>query len=234
VLASVDVQVEAGSAQWVNLDFQVSLDEPLHVFVIVPNVVGLVLHQSKAQLPGVLTVSQKMNSAVAKSVVQTPPPGSGVDTFAFWLPDRRPAARNLAARFSPSLELYSPKNVVNGFARPWCGANAWVPEPTDLSPTLCLSWDTPQILHSIEIVFDTDTDHPMESVLLTHPERVMPGCITSYRVVADGNRILTEVSENHQTRRTLKLEEPVTTSTISIQILSHGNAPPAIFEVRCY
>jgi hypothetical protein len=234
LLASVDVMVEAGREQLVRLDFQASLEEQLHVFVVVPNSGKIAFHQSVAQAPGILTVSQKMNSSVAKSAIQTPPAGSGVDTFPFWLPDRRPSARNLAVRFSPPLEPYSPDNVINGLARPWRGANAWVPEPSDPNPTLRLSWDTPQILRSIEIVFDTDTDHPMESVLLTHPERVMPGCITSYRIVVDEEKILAEVSENHQTRRTLTLADPVTASNISIQILSHGEAPPAIFEVRCY
>jgi FAD dependent oxidoreductase len=234
LLASVDLPLEAGKEQLVHLDFQVSLEEQLHAFVILPISRSITFHQSVGQAPGLLTVSQKMNSSVAKSAIQTPPAGSGVDTFAFWLPDRRPAARNLAVRFSPPLEPYQPANVVNGFARPWRGANAWVPQPSDSNPTLRLSWDTPQILRSIEIVFDTDTDHPMESVLLTHPERVMPGCITSYRIVADNGNVLAEVLENHQTRRTLALSTPVKTSNISIQILSHGEAPPAIFEVRCY
>jgi hypothetical protein len=234
MLASVDVPVEAGKGRHVCLDFRVSLEEPLHVFVIVPNSGKIAFYQSTAQVPGLLTLSQKMNSSVAKSAVQTPPAGSGVDTFAFWLPDRRPSARNLAVRFCPPLEPYSPGNVINGFARPYRGANAWVPEETDPAPILRLSWDTPQTLHSIAIVFDTDTDHPMESVLLTHPERVMPGCVTSYRIVADEDRVLTEVSGNHQTRRTLTLAEPITASSIAVHILSHGEAPPAIFEVRCY
>jgi hypothetical protein len=234
MLASVDIPVEAGRGQLICLDFKVSLEEPLHVFVIVPNCGKITFHQSIAQVPGLLTLSQKMNSSVAKSAVQTPPAGSGVDTFAFWLPDRRPTARNLAVGFCPPLEPYSPGNVINGFARPYRGANAWVPEETDPAPTLRLSWDTPQTLRCIEIVFDTDTDHPMESVLLTHPERVMPGCITSYRIVADEDQMLAEVSGNHQTRRTLTLAQPITASKISIHILSHGEAPPAIFEVRCY
>jgi hypothetical protein len=234
ILGSVDVPLEAGTEQPVRLDFRVSLEEQLHAFVILPISKNIAFHQSLRQVPGLLTVSQKMNSSVAKSAIQTPPAGSGVDTFAFWLPDRRPNARNLAVRFSPPLEPYLPANVVNGFARPWRGANAWVPDPSDSNPTLRLAWDTPQILQSIEIVFDTDTDHPMESVLLTHPERVMPGCVTSYRILADDGKVLAEVAENHQTRRILALASPIKTSSISIQILSHGDAPPAIFEVRCY
>ena len=234
LLASLDVPVEAGKARPLKLDFHYSLEEPLHIFVILPTVSGVTFHQSTAQLPGILTLSQKMNSSVAKSAIQSPPQDSGVDTFAFWLPDRRPAARNLAARFFPPLQPYSPSNVINGFARPWQGANAWAPEASDTNPTLRLSWDKPETLDRIEIVFDTDFDHPMESVLLSHPERIMPGCITSYRILADDTLVLAEILENHQTRRILKLPAPVTASSISIQILSHGAAPPAIFEVRCY
>jgi len=234
LLASLEVPVEAGKAQPLRLDFHYSLEAPLHIFVILPHTSGVAFHQSTTQLPGILTLSQKMNSSVAKSPVQSPPDGSGVDEFAFWLPDRRPTARNLAARFTPPLQPYCPANVINGFARPWQGTNAWAPEPSDPNPTLRLSWDKPQTLSNIEIVFDTDFDHPMESVLLSHPERIMPGCITAYRILADDTQVLAEILENHQTRRALKLPKPVTASSISIQILSHGAAPPAIFEVRCY
>jgi Protein of unknown function (DUF2950) len=52
--------------------------------------------------------------------------------------------------------------------------------------------------------------------------------------VADNGNVVAEVLENHQTRRILTLPNPVKTSNISIQILAHGEAPPAIFEVRCY
>jgi hypothetical protein len=234
LLASLDLQINAGKEQPITFNFPVSLEEPLHVFLVLPATPGTSLYQSKAQRPGILTLSQKMNSAVAKNPVQSPPSGSGVDTFAFWLPDRRPAARNLAVRFTPPLEPYSPANVINGFARPWQGANAWVPDTTDPTPTLHLSWSKAETIHSIEIVFDTDTDHPMESVLLSHPERIMPGCVTAFRIIADGEHVLAEISENHQTRRVVNLTEPVVTSRISIEILSHGEAPPAIFEVRCY
>ena len=37
--------------------------------------------------------------------------------------------------------------------------------------------------------FDTDFDHPMESVLMGHPERDMPFCIKRYRITADGRAL---------------------------------------------
>ena len=234
LLGTCSVAVKPGGATAATLSFDAVLKEAAHVFVVVPPFVGGALHLSKAQFPGVLTLSQKMNAAVAKTPVQTPPANSGVDTFAFWLPDRRPAAQNLAVRVSPPLAACEPGMVINGFARPWCGANAWAPADADTTPSLHLGWDKPRTLREIQLSFDTDFDHPMESVLMTHPEHVMPGCVTAFRVVTDEGNTLAEVAENHQTRWRLRLQEPISTTGLTVQILGRGPAPPAIFEVRCY
>jgi hypothetical protein len=175
-----------------------------------------------------------MNKAVAKSLVQTPPDRSGIDTFAYWLPERRPAARNLAVSIEPALKLFGGENVVNGIARPWCGVNAWVPARDDARPSLRLAWSEPQAIREIEISFDTDFDHPMESVLMGHLERVMPACVTEFEICAAGTGVLARVAENHQTRWALRMEKPVVTRELSIAVLASGPALPAIFEVRCY
>jgi FAD dependent oxidoreductase len=232
-LATLEVPLGVGGIIEVPLQFPVSIDATQHVFVIVPQIEGGALYLSKAQPTGVLTLLQKMNAAVAKSLVQNPPEGSGIDTFAFWLPERRPLARNLAAKISPPIELFTPQMVQNQFARPWCGVNAWVPTQDDPIPKLTLSWAEAVKLSEISITFDSDFDHPMESVLLTHPERVMPGCVIAFRVTADGENVLAEVSNHHQTRWSLKLVKPVTASALTIEILEHGEASPAIFRVSC-
>ncbi len=233
-LAQAGARVSAGRSILAALHFDAVLESCRHVFVILKPVPALALHLSKEQAPGVLTLWQRMNRMVAKSAVQSPPEGSGVDTFAFWLPDRRPAARNLAVTLSPAVHCYQPANVINGWARPWRGANAWAPAREDPDPWLRLAWDKPQTVSAIEITFDTDFDHPMESVLMGHPERVMPGCVTSFALrTLEGSTIAT-VKENHQTHWRMKLPEPVVTTAIELVILGQGPAPPAIFEVRCY
>lgn len=232
-LGKAEVSVQTGEVVSVPLDFAVSIPSDSHVIVILPASEDVVFYLSKAMAPGLMTLSQKMNAAVAKSLVQTPPEGSGIDSFAFWLPERRPAARNLAASFDPPLDVYQAKNVVNGFARPWCGVNAWAPAAGDKWPRLTLEWSAPVELREIEITFDTDFDHPMESVLLTHPERVMPGCVTSFTVKTASEETLAEVREHHKTRWHLKLSEPVSTTGIVLEVLAHGDAPPAIFNVTC-
>ncbi|HEY8996840.1 MAG TPA: FAD-dependent oxidoreductase [Edaphobacter sp.] len=232
-LGEMQFELAAGE-QRVRLEFDVSLEKTAHVFYMLQPAESVEIALSADQVTGVLTVSQKMNKAVAKSLVQTPPEGSGVDTFAFWLPDRRPMARNLAAVIEPALKMFAASNVVNGVTRPWRGVNAWVPSPGDARPSLKLAWNAPQKISEIEISFDTDFDHPMESVLMGHPERVMPACVTEFEVCAGGRGQVAHVTENHQTRWSLKLEQPIETSELSVIVLAHGPALSAIFEVRCY
>jgi FAD dependent oxidoreductase len=232
-VASANAAVKAGRSIPITFRFDAELDADCHAFLIVEPASGISLHLSKTQMPGVLTLWQKMNRMVAKSSVQSPPEGAGIDSFPFWLPDRRPTARNLAARISPPVKCYEPAMVVNGWSRPWCGANAWSPAAHDKSPALRFSWDKPQSLSTIELTFDTDFDHPMESVLMGHPERVMPGCVTQFELhTAEGDTIAA-VAHNHQTHWRIVLPEPVTTTGLELLILGHGPAPPAIFEVRC-
>ena len=232
VLAEHETTLAVGE-QSVTLNFKASLENAQHVFVTLQPVAGVQVALSREEVTGVLTVSQKMNKAVAKSLMQTPPAGFGVDTFAFWLPDRRPIARNLAADFLPALTGFAADNVVNGYARPWTAANAWIPARDDAAPALKLTWPHPVSIGRIEVFFDTDFDHPMESVLMGHPENVMPACVTAFALTAEGTQ-LAHVTENHQTRWTFTLSLAAVTSELTLHLLKWGAAMPAVFAVCCY
>lgn len=231
-LASASASIEAGKSIAVPFHFDVEFKTDCHVFLIVTPAAGVSLHLSRAQMPGVLTLWQRMNRMVAKSSLQSPPEGSGIDSFPFWLPDRRPGARNLALRISPAVKCYEPDLVVNAWSRPWCGVNAWAPAADDKSPALRFSWEDPQTIHRIDVKFDTDFDHPMESVLMGHPERVMPGCVTGFELHSAGG-VIAHVAEHHQTHWRMRLAEPLVTDRLELRLIRFGSAPPAIFEVRC-
>ena len=109
-----------------------------------------------------------------------------------------------------------------------------MPDANDPNPVLSLRWSSSQRITRIELTFDTDFDHPMESVLMGHPERVMPACIRGFDICGGAGRILAQVSDNHQTRWRLDLAEPIDTDEISIVVKERGPSVPAIFEVRCY
>jgi hypothetical protein len=75
----------------------------------------------------------------------------------------------------------------------------------------------------------------METVLMSHPETVMPFCVTEYVLCNDRNETLHYQTGNHQTRNVIRFVQPVETTRLSIHVkATHGNVPAALFEVRCY
>jgi hypothetical protein len=151
-----------------------------------------------------------------------------------WTPQRRPGGENLALSLNPPLDCYAPGNIANGVARPTEGPNAWSPDWDDPRPRLTLAWNRPQTIRTIMLGFDTDFDHPMESVLLGHAESEMPCCVKRYRITDAEGRTLHEAESNHQTRNTMRLPEAVTTRALNVEVLEAWSGLPAVFEVRCY
>jgi hypothetical protein len=253
-LAMHEIKLPAGTRLRLPLKFDATIDTPRYAFVCLMANPDVSVYLSDSRVTGVLAVTQKFNRAVAKSPRQEPPPGSGIDSFEFWIPQRRPAGKNLALKIFPPLEVFSAQNLTNGFARPTSQPNAWVADFAHEQPVLTLAWDKPQNIARIELSFDTDFDHPMESVLMGHPERVMPFCVREVTVAlparkpvlagrANGNgapqsdteRLVFEISENHQSRVVVQLKTPVITDALELRVSSpNANVPAALFEVRCY
>jgi len=196
---------------------------------------SLQLRTSEQRITGVLSLCHQVNLAVAKSPVQTPPEDIGVDTFEFWQPQRRPGGQNLALRLAAPLAAFGARNVVNGIARPTNAPNAWVADFTDSTPTLTLRWPAPQTIARIELMFDPDYDHPLESVLMGHPERRMPFCVERYRLLDEAGSVLAACTDNHQARNVIVLAKPVQTPELRIELTApSANVAAALFEVRCY
>lgn len=224
-----------GAGQRITARFDTAIDAARYVFVCLMKNPAVAVRTSEQRVTGLLSVSSVQNPAVSNFGVQEPTEDIGVETFEFWTPVRRPKGQNLAVTVEPPLRLFEPANAVNGWARPTTGPNAWVAAPGDPTPTLFLDWDHPQTIRRIDLGFDTDFDHPMESVLMGHPERVMPFCVRRYRILDERGRVVGACDDNHQTRNSLVLNEPLVTSSLRIEVLeTHGRAPAALFEVRCY
>jgi hypothetical protein len=233
-LYSQRLQVEPGQAQEIWLRPQARVSKSGYFTYCLMGNPAVSLHTSSMRVTGILSLSHSMNAAVAKGARQEPPAGSGIDSFEFWLPSRRPGGKNFALTVDPPLDLFGPENVCNGVARPTRQPNAWVAATDDRKPRLTLRWAVPRRIARVELGFDTDFDHPMESVLMGHPERVVPFCIDRYRVLDNQENQLFECHENHQTRNTVRLAVPVVTDALHIDVIETHGAPAAIFEVRCY
>ena len=234
-LGRVRVPVTTGRARPIVASFPVTLDQPRYVFVCLAANPALRLHLSDQRITGILAVTRSFNKSVGKAPVQSPPPEAGFDRFEFWLPQRRPAGKNLALKISPPLAAFPVSNVCNGVDRPTVGSNAWAAAIGDPAPTLTLEWPAPVVIAKIVLCFDPDFDHPLESVLMGHPEEVSPFCIPQVRVRDEAGHCIAEIRDNHLTRRELTWSEPRQFRQLTLELTPPASgAPPALFAVRCY
>lgn len=193
------------------------------------------LHYSHKRVTGVLSVFNTVNKAVSNYGKQTPPEDIGMDAFEFWCPQRRPEGHNIAFKYPAGSLVFKAVNIRNGIDRPTNQPNAWVADWNDTNPQLVLSWKRAQSINQIDLFFDTDYDHPMESVLMHHPETAMPFCVRNYRILDGAGNVIAMKKDNYTTHNTIRLEQPVVTDKLIIEA-EHpaADVPAAIFAVRCY
>ena len=189
---------------------------------------------SDTRVTGVVAVTTAFNKAVAKSSVQEPPADIGIDRFEFWLPKRRPDGLNLAMTFDPPIDHFGPANVLGGPARPVDGPNAWVADPADPNPELHLDWDAPCAIGRVRIDFDPDWDHPMESVLMTHPEEVVPFMVKDFDLLNDSGKVIHSVRDHHSAIHDWNVELPLLTKRLTLRVLATHGAPAAVFRMQIF
>jgi FAD dependent oxidoreductase len=227
VLARKSFPLNHGAQQSVIVDFDVSINEPRYVFICFLQNEKVHVHCTEKRITGLMTVIYNRPENTSHI---------GGEDYEFWTPVRRPGGHNLALQFNPPVCAFSPENVHNGVYRPTQSCNAWAAAFDDPHPSLTLTWKEPQQIARIELFFDVDHDHALESVLWGHPERTSPFCVRRYRIVSDGDRTLYECSENHHARNIITLAEPITVLRLDIIFLEMNghHSPPALFGVRCY
>jgi hypothetical protein len=191
------------------------------------------LAQSSQLITATMAVFNKVHKAVSNTGKQIAPPNSGIDEFEFWTPERRPKGQNLALSFEPALKPYAVNNVVNGHLRPWLQSNAWVADFNDPQPTLTLTWPEKVEINQIDLFFDTDSDHALETVLMEHPETHIPYCVKCYRITTFEGETLIEVTRNHQSVNKHILNNSVFTTGLIVEC-EHPSpqVAAALFEIQ--
>ncbi len=217
------------------IDFPEVLESAGYVFICFMAAKGVQVQGSNERVTGILSLVNAANKRVAKSAMQAPDPALGIDTFEFWIPQRRPGGHNIAITFAEHLPLFGVSQLGSGYERPFIQSNAWVADPQDSAPEITVGWDTPQTLTSLTIAFDSDYDHAMETVIRKHPENVMPFCVPYCRVENETGGWLAEIKDNYQSYQHIHFEKPVTVSQLRFH-LKHPSAhiPASLFAIRCY
>jgi hypothetical protein len=230
LLEEITIALATGE-QMIRFQFEATVPSPCYAFICLYGDENMAIPTSSFRATGLVSVSHRVNAAVANFEVQDPPPELGIDRFEFWVPTRRPEGMNVPLSMDPPLSAYSsPDYLTNGFHRPWLRSNAWVADPSDPSPTLTLKWPSPMPIREIDLHFDTDFDHAMETAQLGHPEDVMPHCVRAYSIRTGDKTVLHQICDNHQTVNRVRLDTPVITDRLVIE-LEHPSAhtPAALF-----
>ena len=229
------VSVPAGKNQSLSVRFDTELDGAGYVFICISANPRVQMGCAANGVTGLLAVTHLGMSCVTEGAIQEPPGDIGVDTFEFWRTFPPPDDRLIAVEFDTPLEAFGATSVTNGIARPTNGPNAWVASPTDPNPTLSLRWDSLRRIGRVVLVFDTDLDNPLFSVLAEHPNRILPNCVRAYRIKDAARNVLFEETSNHQTRSVVRFDVPVETDRLDFEFMPPGEgAPVTVFEVQCY
>jgi hypothetical protein len=231
ILESKTLELVVGE-QEISFSFDTVLTQKQYAFITFLSNDLVSIRQTEQRLTGLVSVFNAVNKAVNNNGKQVPPDNIGIDSFEFWIPQRRPNGQNFAFSVRPAIELYSEENVTNGFVRPYLGTNAWAANLDDAQPKITFDWDSEKEINSIKLFFDTDYDHAMESSLMGHPESVMPFCARSYTISDQNETVVYETKANHQTINTIVLPESIHTNklTIAFESLSE-DIPVSLFEI---
>jgi len=191
------------------------------------------IQMSEDRFSGIVSVFNKFNYAVNNNGVQIAPPNSGIESFEFWCPDRRPQGHNIAMNIIPALKTFEKENLLNGLIRPTNHPNVWASALSDKEAYINLSWDSEKEINTITLYFDTDYDHALESVQMGHPENIIPFCIQKYRIKDKNGKIIYERSGNYQTINFIKLEDKIKTGSITIELDNpQTNIPTSIYYIN--
>ena len=233
LLETVEIPLVAGVSR-VTTEFGSTISRPGYHFVKICENSAVSVRVSDERFTGILAVTSAFNKAVATSSLQSPPEGIGIDTFEFWLPKRRPNGENLAVTIHPPIEQFGAENVARGAARPTEFPNAWVADSADRGPSLTFAWDQPVQIGHVIVEFDPDWDHPMESVLMTHPEEVVPFMVKDFDLLDGNGAVIAQVRDHHGAHFAFTLDAPLETSALKLNILSTHGSPAAVFRVRIF
>lgn len=234
ILEEKNISLNIGDNR-LNIAFETELKVDSYAFIVFKKNSDVKIHCTNQRITGILSVFNSVNKAVSNYGKQTPAEDIGVDEFEFWCPQRRPEGHNIALGFDPPLKKFTAENLKNGLYRPVLQPNAWVASLKDENPFVKLIWDIEQEIHTLQLFFDTDLDHPMESVLMGHPEYIMPFCVRNIIIKDERGSVIFSKENNYQTLLTITFEKTIYTKQLSLFLEHPGDkTPAALFGIICY
>lgn len=221
--------------QKIELKFTSEFNHAGYVFICFMKNKDLTLETSEERITGVLSLFNGENKAVSNNGRQISSSDIGIESFEFWCPQRRPKGQNLALSFESPLYEFSITELQTGFDRPCNRPNAWIAALDDPAPQIILRWDQNQTIKRVVVYLDSDYDHPMESVLMGHPETVAPFCVQNLSIFDSADTCLGEVIDNRHDRVVFEFDKPISENYIRLKLENtDARVPVSVFSIRCY
>jgi hypothetical protein len=213
------------------------LAEKQYAFVCLMKNEQIKVRVSEERCSAIMTVYNRINKAVSNYGKQEPPAGIGIDSFEFWTPERRPGGKNLGFSIHPALNIFEPKHLVNGHVRPTPPGetNVWVAGKEEEISTVECKWKQEVAIRQVNIFFDADYDHALESTLMEHPESTIPFILGDYSIEDANGNILKKVTGNYQAMNTIRFEQPISTHTLTFHFSRNKeHIPVSVFNIAVY
>lgn len=234
ICKSIDVELSKG-VHTITLDYcDVNVGNQYAFVTFLANE-NVEIKTSTHLVTGLVSVFNKVHKAVSNNGAQLAPLNSGIEEFEFWTPERRPEGQNIALTVEPAIQAFDKNHLINGYLRPYLKSNAWAAALSDQTPQIKLNWPSKQTIKGIQLYFDTDSDHAIETVLMEHPESRMPFCVKEYKIMLKDGSVLFEQNNNHQTINKIMFDQAVSTDELIIELTHpHEHVPAALFDINVF
>jgi hypothetical protein len=229
LISTASADVAEGEKQWVRFDLDWAPEQPQNAFLVFRADPAINLHLADRAITGTIYFQHREPPAEERFTEQ----------FRSWKQVLQ--HRGLCYRLNAPTDCYAPESVIGGYARPYGGPQLWSSEalPIDPQPWLELSWDRPQPIGELSIIFDDDLDEDL--INLHHhrtPYEVLPSLVRDYRVEAeiDGRRQeIASVRDNRRRHCRHRFDEPIQADHLRLVITATNGAPEAhVVAIRAY
>lgn len=159
--------------------------------------------------------------------------------------EKQPEYRNPCIKWNAH-GIYSPQNVVNGYSRPYKGANMWCSDE-EKNPWILLEWKEKIMFRELRIFFDPELSMEIpsscagrwdDSHRFVMRRGMPPQLFRDFRIetFSDGRwKILTEVSNNWQRMIVLEFKEDIPAEKLRITLNRTWGDPRAhLYQISVY
>ena len=227
--------MESGIARWIDVPLKWFPDFPQNAFIIIKKNSEISLYLAEGKHPGILSYENKpieeMNHPDLHVFTRDSP-------ILHWT-NQRINNKNFIFKVKDETEAFHPKNIINGFVRPYFGPNIWSSRFEEKPEWIQFDFKKIQIINEVRITFDDDVNEDLINLHHHYTKHSrMPELVKDFKISVLSEGLWKEVVvilENRKRHIIINFDEPIETDAIKIELLNtNGSQYFSVYEVRAY